>query len=111
MSQRDMVILAWFYSTKRDDTTEDPGTTENSRYDRATGYNGGTKGTDANVTPGGNGANGGQNTSKNPVKYTYMGATGSPQTGDATPIVLLVCAIVFAGAGIVVTIKKEKNVS
>lgn len=104
-----MVILAWFYSTKRDDTTEDPGTTENPGTTEQPGTTEGPKAPNANVTPGGNGANGGQNTSKNPVKYTYMGATGSPQTGDATPIVLLVCAIVFAGAGIVVTIKKRKS--
>ena len=106
---KDMVILAWFYSTKRDDTTEDPGTTENPGTTEQPGTTEGPKAPNANVTPGGNGANGGQNTSKNPVKYTYMGATGSPQTGDATPIVLLVCAIVFAGAGIVVTIKKRKS--
>ena len=114
---KDMVILAWFYSTKKGDTTEDPGTTENPGTTEQPGNNNG--GTDVNdktqnttVTPGNNsnnGNNGGQNTSKNPVKYTYMGASGSPKTGDATPIVLLVCAFAFAGAGIVLIMKKKKE--
>lgn len=108
---KDMVILAWFYSTKRDDsTTEDPGTTETPGTTEQPGNN--TKTPDTNVTPGNNGnngSNGGQNTSKNPVRYTYMGASGSPKTGDAAPIVLLVCAFAFAGAGIVVIMKKKKE--
>lgn len=113
---KDMVILAWFYSTKKGDTTEDPGTTENPGTTEQPGNNNG--GTDVNgndkpqnttVTPGNNGNNGGQNTSKNPVRYTYMGSSGSPKTGDATPIVLLVCAFVFAGAGIVFIMKKKKE--
>lgn len=106
---KDMVILAWFYSTKQNDTTEDPGTTENPGTTEQPGTTEGPKAPDANVTHGDNGTNGGQNTSKNPVKYTYMGASGSPKTGDAAPIVLLVCAMVFAGAGIVITIKKRKS--
>lgn len=105
---KDMVILAWFYSTKQNDT-EDPGTTENPGTTEQPGTTEGPKAPDANVTHGDNGTNGGQNTSKNPVKYTYMGASGSPKTGDAAPIVLLVCAMVFAGAGIVITIKKRKS--
>lgn len=113
---KDMVILAWFYSTKKGDTTEDLGTTENPGTTEQPGNNNG--GTDVNgndkpqnttVTPGNNGNNGGQNTSKNPVRYTYMGSSGSPKTGDATPIVLLVCAFAFAGAGIVLIMKKKKE--
>lgn len=110
---KDMVILAWFYSTKKGDTTENPGTTEQpGNNNGSTDVNGNDKTQNTTVTPGNNsnkGNNGGQNTSKNPVKYTYMGASGSPKTGDATPIVLLVCAFAFAGAGIVLIMKKKKE--
>lgn len=110
---KDMVILAWFYSTKKGDTTENPGTTEQpGNNNGSTDVNGNDKTQNTTVTPGNNsnnGNNGGQNTSKNPVKYTYMGTSGSPKTGDATPIVLLVCAFAFAGAGIVLIIKKKKE--
>lgn len=110
---KDMVILAWFYSTKKGDTTENPGTTEQpGNNNGGTDVNGNDKTQNTTVTPGNNsnnGNNGGQNTSKNPVKYTYMGASGSPKTGDATPIVLLVCAFAFAGAGIVLIMKKKKE--
>lgn len=110
---KDMVILAWFYSTKKGDTTENPGTTEQpGNNNGSTDVNGNDKTQNTTVTPGNNsnkGNNGGQNTSKNPVRYTYMGASGSPKTGDATPIVLLVCAFAFAGAGIVLIMKKKKE--
>lgn len=110
---KDMVILAWFYSTKKGDTTENPGTTEQpGNNNGSTDVNGNDKTQNTTVTPGNNsnnGNNGGQNTSKNPVKYTYIGASGSPKTGDATPIVLLVCAFAFAGAGIVLIMKKKKE--
>lgn len=95
---KDMVILAWFYSTKKDaPTTETPDTPDAPD----------APGTE--VTPGTGNNNSNQTPSKQPVKYTYMGATGSPRTGDATPIVLLAGAFVFAGAGIVVLLKKKKS--
>lgn len=119
---KDMVILAWFYANKIDKpTTEDPTTekptteqptTENPTTEKPTTEQPTTQHpTTEQPTPGTSVTPGdkGNDTSKNPVKYTYMGATGSPQTGDAAPIVLLVCSFIFAGAGIVVTIKKRKS--
>lgn len=125
---QDMVILAWFYSHKKnvptteEPTTENP-TTENPTTEKPTTEKPTTekpttevptteqpdkpKTPNTDVKPG-NGNEGGETPSKSPVKYTYIGQTGSPQTGDEAPIVLVILAFSFAGAGIVVTLKKKK---
>lgn len=112
---QDMVILAWFYSEKINNNPEDPGTTEDPATTENPGNNSGNNNQNVNPgdnKPGDNTQNADvENPSKDKTKYTYIGGAGSPQTGDATPIVLLGFAIVFAGAGIILLIKKKKMVS
>lgn len=111
---KDMVILAWFYSTKKEEPTPENPTTEAPTTENPTtetpNTNGKNNAPNADVKPGKTDAsNPSPSTSSNGVKYTYMGAVNSPQTGDAMPIVLLAFACAAAGAGIVVMIIKKKK--
>lgn len=109
---KDTVILALFYS--KDNTKKEP--TNPSDGNSGTGKPGstgtpGTTGTpDAIVTPG-NGSSGNTNTTApKPPTYSYMGGvTGSPQTGDATPILLVVGLMTVCGAAIIVLVKRRKK--
>lgn len=115
---KDTVILALFYS--KDITNKEP--TNPSDGNSGTGKPGstgkpGTTGTPGTtVTPGtivtpGNGSAGNTNTTApKPPTYSYMGGvTGSPQTGDATPILLVVGLITVCGAAIIVLVKRRKK--
>ena len=111
---KDMVILAWFYSTKKEEPTPENPTTEAPTTETPTtetpSTNGQNNAPNADVKPGKTDAsNPSPSTSSNGVKYTYMGAVNSPQTGDVMPIVLLAFACVAAGAGIVVIMIKKKK--
>lgn len=79
--------------TTEDPLTEDPGTTEDP--DGPTTEN---PGTTENTNPG-----------KTPNSYTYLGSSVSPNTGDATPVILIIAVMCLAAVGIVTFGKKIKN--
>lgn len=103
---KDMVILAWFSAEKIDNNNS--GGNNGNNGGSGNNNSGGVKPGDST---GNNSGTNAQETSKQPNRYTYFGSTGSPQTGDATPIVLFAVMLVITGTGIVILLKKKKTVS
>lgn len=112
----DTVISAWFTaheikdndSDKPDDGKDDNNTTDPDK-------NPGTDpGTDPDKNPGdGSGDDTGKDATVTPPttqqpQYGYMGSADSPKTGDATPIVVLILAMIMSAAGMVVLKKKAE---
>ena len=100
---KDTIIAAWFTATEIDNSGSDNTTEE-------------PKAPDATVTPGDNNTN--DNTTNNDTSnnttennnggYTYMGSAGSPNTGDETPLLILLMMMVISASGVVFLKKMNK---
>lgn len=97
--EKDTIIAAWFTAKEKDSNTNDnpqpPASddTPGDEDDKSNEPDNDTT-TEDDKEPGSNNGD-----------YTYMGSAGSPNTGDATPVMLLLVMMIISSAGII-TLKK-----
>ncbi len=90
----DMIIAARFTAHKKEtEKPDDNKPTTSPDEDKAP---------DATIEPGDKDDDGKDDNPQNkPPEYTYMGNADSPQTGDETPIMVLMLALLISGVGVV----------
>ena len=111
------IISAYFTANKivKTDTTTNSSTKTPSSSSTTSSNSTATPSTSVvpstNVTPSANNASdaSADSISKEPVKYSYMGSPSSPKTGDETPIVIALLAMLASAGGAVVLRKKSKE--
>lgn len=117
----DTIVSAWFTADKKssdtDNNTDNSNNNDNNNTDNKTNNNSPSntsKTPSTTVNPPANSSSSSSNSdndeiSTTPVKYTYMGLSSSPKTGDATPIAVIMVVMLTSAVGMAVLRKKAKE--